>query len=102
MSNSSFTPGPWSLGKVADVKPGTRGNLFHVWRSHPKPYSEWVATVFDGGPISCFEADARLIAAAPELLALLKGLHSELVRQQINFGPYIADAEALIAKAEGR
>lgn len=48
------------------------------------------------------KANARLIAAAPELLAVLVAIHGQLVDQSINFGPLIADAEKAIAKAKGQ
>ncbi len=44
-------------------------------------------------------ANARLIAAAPDLLTVLVAIREQLVRQGINFGPLIADAEAAISKA---
>ena len=47
-------------------------------------------------------ANANLISAAPELLDALSKLTAECVKQSINFGPLIADAQVAIAKAEGR
>lgn len=58
-------------------------------------------------------ANARLIAAAPEMLALLRNLHADLARYSkmteevwssgsIAFASYADDCARLIAKAEGR
>lgn len=44
-------------------------------------------------------SNGPLLAAALDLLMALQALHRECVRQDIKFGPLIADAEAAIAKA---
>lgn len=105
MSGSKHTPGPWSVSKDGDdynITYNDDGN--------------WLATVYDdddpfeGRP----EADARLIASAPELLEALKALASEEwsemddddLAYELSQGnemvrSYIA-ARAALAKAEGR
>lgn len=85
----THTPAPWVYGSRKD---GSK------WLSLGDPSTG----PHYQGDLHTSDADARLIVAAPEMLELLKSLHTELVRQKINFGPIIADAEALIAKAEGR
>lgn len=90
--NVKHTPGPWITFQP-------RGDGSVPVRTDGLGLT--ICYVHDGAICDAI-ANARLIAAAPELLDLLKGIHSELVRQGINFGPYIADAESLIAKAEGR
>jgi len=49
-----------------------------------------------------WRANARLIAAAPDLLAALKALHQRYVMAIGNEGPEALSARAAIAKAEGR
>jgi hypothetical protein len=109
---NAHTPGPWMVGELhsgsalVDIK--ARGLVVTrtlVLSADP-----------DCDPLIEAEANARLIAAAPDLLAALKGLLEEagslasLVDQEFNVGddPSNADgdafkcAEAAIAKAEGR
>lgn len=65
MRENSFTPGPWRVdADIANGGPYVAGAI----RSS---IGEFVASVYDNGPNPA--ADARLIAAAPELLAALEG-----------------------------
>ena len=96
----AHTAGPWYVGKHGDND------------------SDVCA---EGGPLICSlrggsadacdltaDADARLIAAAPELLAALKELMELYAAGQMTIegdngqDPVIAGAECVIAKAEGR
>lgn len=100
---SQHTPGPWTTGKNGDdCAPGHA--ICHG------PYV--IAKVYERGyPIASggtgwapeSQADATLIAAAPELLAALKGLVAHVEKWQ--FGETdaknIARSRAAIAKAEG-
>lgn len=92
------TPGPWKFEK----RSGMAG------RSHPFNISAnfYSATAVDGrdqvaeivSPREHAEANARLIAAAPELLQALK----DLLRNPAVQGTHVAARiETLIAKAEG-
>lgn len=78
---SEHTNGPWLTGEVS-------------WNEKGE-----VRYTLQGVTHAC-AADARLIAAAPELLEALKGL----VEQTAQYGhdEEIADARAAIAKAEGK
>lgn len=89
------TPGPWSFGYTGMTGYGIYGGGQHIATS--------ILYKRDGG-----EANARLIAAAPELLEALKNL-----RSSVGGGPKFCghdyscicawDAStAAIAKAEGR
>lgn len=91
------TPGPWSARVPAAseqphwkvVGPGNQHvAMVHIMAHNPA------------------EADVRLIAAAPDLLAALKGimtLHEPEGRfQPHSFKPFLKAAVAAIAKAEGR
>ncbi len=61
---TQHTPGPWEINKRA-FSPG-----IDIIK-----YGEcMIATIGDAGYASCSEANARLIAAAPELLAALENL----------------------------
>ena len=85
---SAFTPGPW---KAVFVGTNLRGNLFDIEA---------------GGRVladAVHEDDARLIAAAPELLEALKGLlHDDGGSIAVSRSNEKAvRAQAAIAKAEG-
>lgn len=86
-------PGPW---EATAIEPG------HEFRTMRR---SWAITS-KGGRIGCVYADdeatARLMAAAPELLAACKAL-VELVREGGDcFVPEIVQGEVAIAKAEGQ
>jgi hypothetical protein len=57
--------------------------------------------VWGGGDAESL-ATANLLAAAPALFEALEAIHRELVRQEINFGPLIADAEDALSQASGK
>lgn len=91
---SEFTPGPWKVGQV--------GCFLHV------------TTTIPGNPIICdlhynSEANARLIAAAPDLLAALMAVIEDLEHKepdgwmsgQVHVSAF-DKARAAIAKAEGK
>ena len=94
---STHTPGPWF---TTDNK---RAPLF-ISEAH----GEDIATVHDRGTAGTDVANARLIAAAPDLLAALR----DLLAYCDNTVPYFrtnsaeaaiaAQADAAIAKAEGK
>lgn len=111
MSNSKHTPGPW---KVWDHAP------YSVWLGDKSQVAACRWTTDDGKPEpECVQSDAeaqanaRLIASAPDLLAALKRLidnpgprkaDDEFVAHK-KLGAHIeavSAARAAIAKAEGR
>lgn len=63
MSEQKHTPGPWEAGPVSDARIGIYSE--HGYR---------VATVHDFNGYTENEANAFLIAAAPELLAALRAV----------------------------
>jgi hypothetical protein len=98
---SGHTPGPW----IADDFAMEFDRRTHVgtYDGTPTYYHrndsicECYVTDTDGGKIGTLEAEAnaRLIAAAPDLLAALK--HCVIERSE-----WLTEARAAIAKAEGR
>lgn len=89
------TPGPWSCAQV--------------WRGpETKVHAEVdgrrvaLAEVFTMQSAGEKEANAKLIAAAPELLKALKALRERYVLTFGNSGIEAVNARAAITKAEGR
>lgn len=90
---SKHTPGPWKL--VRDGQEPSDGWLlvqFREWSVYSEP--------MHGDSIGTQESDARLIAAAPEMLAALKAVLPVMRRRHLAYSLVIAVEEA-IAKAEG-
>lgn len=103
---TAHTPGPWtflkdydnegkSSARIGGTIEGDGWNIARIWK--------------DAAELECkYEANARLIAAAPELLAALKDIakQARLCMQYANaydgqLIQAIANADAAIAKAEG-
>lgn len=95
MSEAKHTPGPWEFGPNHSST-GLAGQLV-VRPAGEFPHGEWVA---DAGSMydDHREANARLIAAAPELLEFVK---EWLGRQGTDENYMVAKARAAIDKAEG-
>ena len=107
---TKHTPGPWIIGRSADGWP-------HIGTSRKfGAYGENVALVTRptlsermSGAEDFSAANARLIAAAPELLAALFYLLEQTVEQDVKHGIELTEGEedarsqarAAIAKAEG-
>jgi hypothetical protein len=102
----SFTPGPWRV-----VETPTKSRFSAGWREIQGPGPRWQGVVwadwyqagedtYSGVKIS--EADAHLIAAAPDLLAALQELLEYAAVSEIPGEAYIQQARAAIAKAEGK
>lgn len=94
MNNSEYTPGPWHVAPMSPTWVGTK-------------YSEHIASTdtFDTEDEDEQKANARLIAAAPELLEALIAITNQLERigdtREHKDGAFIRDARAAIAKATG-
>jgi hypothetical protein len=98
----TFTPGPWRWFKPE----GSTGWLDVVGAG--EMYAPSVCSLYNGDRPT-IEADARLIAAAPEMLATLKELHGNMActcrLEPLVGGPVpckTCQVGAVIAKAEGR
>lgn len=74
------TPGPWTVSLDYDQEGFPTGYARVVTPNHADPEEGWVSDYF-------IDADARLIAAAPELLEAAKGLLESIageVRDPLN------------------
>jgi hypothetical protein len=89
MPQSKHTPGPWAYRKAFDTS-----QTFYI----EGPDGSWLCK----STISATEANARLIAAAPELLEALKDAMATFANVQFPHGEYrfMGMARAAIAKAE--
>jgi len=95
----THTPGPWHSSKDGDTVYGP---------SHRHAQSAELGVEMQFEPVICFvrgyhgseeaEANARLIAAAPELLNALKLLYAEIEDEHMDC---MRQAKAAIGKAEG-
>lgn len=117
--NEQITPGPWRAKWTDDGRCGGIAPDYHNHEgpdcyeySRPGfmncPYQDEIVTT-DSGVYGPSPADARLIAAAPDLLAALKALVAEVESRDnvIDEGAdsdceQMISARAALAKAEGR
>ena len=91
------TPGPWEVGDVDDFT-----EQFEVIQSGSKRQCFGCVvqrTICDG----CSEADARLVAKAPELLEVLEYFIPLIESEQDDEqqAPWVEKARALIAEVKG-
>lgn len=119
---TQHTPGPWKVSNIihnSSLKPhdrkGYAGSVAYVWTDRAYPDGVCIASVREE-LLGEVEANARLIACAPEMLDKLKELsrktheinalqHSGIGNEPGVWGElYQAtnEAKAIIAKAEGR
>lgn len=98
------TPGPWEIERYSDGLIQIVGDLKVV-----SDDEENVTTVVEEISATNEEANARLIAAAPELLDALQSLKCELILSDVDMGyieshfrPSLNKAAAAIAKALGQ
>jgi hypothetical protein len=91
---SKHSPGPWELGRITDGFQEL--NAFHG----EAPWARFacVAVMVDGRPDAEGKANARLIAAAPELLEALGAIVAFDTPLPCGL---LQQARAAIAKAEG-
>lgn len=106
-NEQKHTRGPWRVEQGTTLVWGacnpddntTYGMGYPIVECRVSPASQWAATKgpsFDEG-----EANARLIAAAPDLLAALKALAEEAHRNMVGGAGHLVDeAFYAIAKAE--
>jgi hypothetical protein len=90
--STQHTPGPWASNSADSFELGVYGNGYRIAK-------------MTGGEINRDIANARLIAAAPELLDALQAIVKSLADQDdeglIEHAQQMIDARAAIAKATG-
>ena len=99
MTKTAHTPGPWELVSLSGY-----GSPFSVRMPYIAETAKPDQTHYGVQSIRRRE-DAALIVAAPDLLAALRNLigHAKWVAANFDIHyAHIAEAEAAIAKAEGR
>ena len=98
---TKFTPGPWYVGS-GTYEGRNIYSVASVTDYEGFTYQPIVASAEDDG-IKCWDANARLIAAAPDLLRLLKEarLTLEMWKDVAPAVSLCADIDAAIAKATG-
>ena len=102
---SKHTPGPWSVGNTRHYEHsgGVDGVEVAVHYGPKESLGNCIAHCFGHGAAGDAEADARLIAAAPDLLAALKTVVANAPDPYCAITRYIdAQCRAAIAKAEGK
>ena len=97
--SAEHTPGPWQFAEAGSWKDGVRTSKEYFVR-RPDDDVAIASEILNPEDSTPSEANARLIAAAPELLAALEVCVDELKRNGIQ-SESIQDARAAIAKAKG-
>ena len=92
MNKTTFTKGPWASGWVGERPHGAAV----VWIPDSSTCNERVEV-----HTSNARANARLIAAAPELLAQCQFLEKMLASTDHPSSPKLAEVRELLAKVEG-
>jgi hypothetical protein len=100
---TKYTPGPWTVEADMRIEEcrATRAELSYLAGWNITSQSEEIVGCEGIIPGPTSEANARLIAAAPELVEALRNILTEFV------GPYeegyssVSDARALLARIEG-
>lgn len=101
----AHTPGPWHVAKGSGGYVFTDGDPYGCGQMHVAQVRGWGHLTGKGGgcafdddkAIAIQDANARLIAAAPDLLAALHAIRKYVISEHDT-----ALVEAAIAKAEGR
>ena len=90
MSKSKFSPGPW------EVKQHDEGKELLIITEDGDIGAVWWSQTLQARPIDT--ANAHLIAAAPEMLAALQKVRSNLTLESAHFATFI---DPIIARMEG-
>lgn len=91
-NDSTFTPGPWAHWLDEDT------NKFSIYQDlQGRSYGRWIAEI--QGIKGQSEANARLVAAAPEMAIILRRAAEQLAHCLGNENPIVVEARDLLAKA---
>lgn len=99
---AEHTPGPWSLGPTAGI--GQRGQLYIVDADGVRVAdceAEKISERRFARSMAEDAANARLIAAAPDLLAVLEDIAYGCGHERCHAYPWIRAARAAVKKATG-
>lgn len=102
---SAHTPGPWIVDETSDAR--SAGYIREEKQTEDGRRISVARASSSGRRHSEFLANARLISAAPDLLAELKAL-VELIKERSyvpgyeDLGAHVTGSERAIAKAEGK
>ncbi len=100
----THTPGPWHAFEQNASNPNTKG-LFEIDANHPSGNRQTIAVTPYKGDARELEANARLIAAAPEMLEMCKLLEEcmETIDGKDGYDASyeLAKVRAVLAKVEG-
>ena len=104
--DAKYTPGPWRIGSLASWDGYTGRPFRNVWAGDGDEAVCIARAIGEGsGPqLSDVDADARLIAAAPDLLEALEDCVAVMDRELAGLKviqPELSAARAAIAKATG-
>jgi hypothetical protein len=97
MSTTKHTPKAWSIDGRFE------GQTCIIVKDHASGAEPIICRIFDSShiPLSEQEANARLIAAAPELLEALQDAMKVAIHEEHPFRSWHNKAKAAIAKATG-
>ena len=94
MIDTKHTPGPWITdGKAVFAKGAESSVVCYAERNTPQSASI---------PFDAAESNARLIAAAPEMLEALEAACKWAMTMQYGSAPWLDDAEKLVIRCGGR
>jgi hypothetical protein len=100
--NDSHTPGPWNW-EADPVKDDPTGRVRYQVTTTGKTITRVYYSSYEGGPTNA-EADAKLIAAAPDLLAACEKfveMFGPIELPDTEGATWLANVRAAIAKARG-
>ena len=99
---SEHTPGPWSIGPTEGI--GQRGRLYVVDAAGVRVAdceAEKVSERRFARSMSEDASNARLVAAAPDLLAVLEEIAEGCGHERCHVAKWITKARRAVAKATG-
>ena len=100
MNKPTFTKGPWHAFEQNGSNPKTKG-LFAITAPHESGSQQTVAVTPFAGDGNELWANARLIASAPEMHALLARVASDDLGDVQTAVELAMDAREILAKVEG-